>query len=330
MMAAALQTIMDQIRAGQHDEAREALNNAVVTDENRSELKFLQGYLLEVTHEREAALAVYGEVLEMDPEHTEAAFRAAVLCDMGGDSEAALNLYRRCAAEEPAHVNALINLAILHEDCGELAEAERCLEDVLNEYPNHPRARQLLKSVKSSYTMVFDEKTQQEREQRDAVLDMSISDFELSVRSRNCLRQMNIRTLGDLLKTTEAELLSYKNFGETSLNEIKAMLAQKGLWLGQALQPVEQPSLPELVRAVGPQVTEPPTGVTGTAQTSIANLELSVRSRKALQRLGVTTIGELAQHTEVDLMAIKNFGQTSLNEIKRARATYGLSLRKPG
>jgi DNA-directed RNA polymerase subunit alpha len=45
---------------------------------------------------------------------------------------------------------------------------------------------------------------------------------------------MNIKSLGDLLKTTEQELLAYKNFGETSLNEIKALLAQKGLRLGQA------------------------------------------------------------------------------------------------
>ena len=55
-----------------------------------------------------------------------------------------------------------------------------------------------------------------------------ITDFELSVRSRNCLKKMNIRSLGDLLKTTEQELLSYKNFGETSLNEIKALLDAKG------------------------------------------------------------------------------------------------------
>src|SRR5919107_6301781 len=72
-------------------------------------------------------------------------------------------------------------------------------------------------------------------DKRAQVLDIPITDFELSVRSRNCLKKMNIRSLGDLLKTTEQELLSYKNFGETSLNEIKALLAQKGLRLGQAV-----------------------------------------------------------------------------------------------
>src|SRR5438034_8316315 len=52
-------------------------------------------------------------------------------------------------------------------------------------------------------------------------LEIPVTDFELSVRSRNCLRKMNIRTLGDLTRTTEAALLASKNFGETSLSEIK-------------------------------------------------------------------------------------------------------------
>jgi DNA-directed RNA polymerase subunit alpha len=60
----------------------------------------------------------------------------------------------------------------------------------------------------------------------------------------------------------------------------------------------------------------------------VAELELSVRSRKCLQRLGVTAIGELIQRTESELMTIKNFGQTSLNEIKTQLAQIGLSLRK--
>jgi DNA-directed RNA polymerase subunit alpha len=320
-MVATLETIMDQIRAGQFSEAGEALDKAVENDESRAELLFLRGYLQEMMHERAAALQTYSDVLDMDPDHTEATFRAAILCDSGGDEHAAIELYEQCAEEEPAHVNALVNLAILYEDRGDLQSAERCLEDVQREFANHSRVKRLLKSVRSSYTMVFDERTQQEREQRDAVLDMPSADFELSVRSRNCLRQMEIRTLGDLLRTTESELLSYKNFGETSLNEIKAMLSQKGLRLGQSLQ------TPERLEVVQDPIAVPDTPATSNLQASLANLELSVRSRKALQRLGVMTIGELAQHSEAELLAIKNFGQTSLNEIKRALATYALSLR---
>ena len=62
---------------------------------------------------------------------------------------------------------------------------------------------------------------------------------------------------------------------------------------------------------------------------SIHELELSVRSRKCLQRLGINTLGELTARTEADLLATKNFGQTSLNEIKRRLSESGLTLRSP-
>ncbi len=317
-----LDTVAELIRAGQHEEGQQALNGLAETDENRVELMFLRGYLKEMTYDREGALATYEVVLEQDPDHTEAAFRAALLADQGGDEDTAIELYERVTAQAPANVNALINLAVLYEDRGELEMAEGCLESVLNEHPNHYRAGRFLRSVKSSYTMVYDEHTQKERERRSAILDMPISDFELSVRSRNCLRQMNIKTLGDLLRTTEAELLSYKNFGETSLNEIKAMLSQKNLKLGQELPPAEQPVFRMPVPAAGDTPVQ--------MSTPVAELELSVRSRKALQRLGISSVSELAIRSEAELMAIKNFGQTSLNEIKRQLAKFGLSLRQPG
>ncbi len=320
-MSTTLDTIADRIRAGRHDEARKALDGVRQTDENRSELMFLRGYLQELSYDREAAQATYQAVLEQDPDHTEAMFRAAVLCDQGGDDSAGMELYERCVTKEPAHVNALLNLAVLYEEGGELPNAEACLRDVLSEYPNHKRARFFLKSVESSYTMVYDEQTQREREQHSATLDVPISDFELSVRSRNCLRQMNIRTLGDLLRTTEADLLSYKNFGETSLTEIKALLTQKGMRIGQeALKAAEQSGL----------LTLPPISddAAGQADLPVSELKLSVRARKCLQRLGVTTMGELTMRTEAELMTTKNFGQTSLSEIKQQLAKYGLSLRE--
>ena len=62
----------------------------------------------------------------------------------------------------------------------------------------------------------------------------------------------------------------------------------------------------------------------------VSELELSVRSRKAVQRLGITTVGELSIRSEPELINIKNFGQTSLMEIKRQLAAHGLSLRQPG
>ena len=61
---------------------------------------------------------------------------------------------------------------------------------------------------------------------------------------------------------------------------------------------------------------------------SLAQVELSVRARKALQLLGIQTIGDLAARTEAELMGVKNFGQTSLDELKALLTQHGLSLRQ--
>jgi DNA-directed RNA polymerase subunit alpha len=55
---------------------------------------------------------------------------------------------------------------------------------------------------------------------------------------------------------------------------------------------------------------------------------MSIRARKALQLLNIVTLGDLASHTEAELMGVKNFGATSLQEVRERLAENGLSLRK--
>ncbi|HLT31841.1 MAG TPA: DNA-directed RNA polymerase subunit alpha [Myxococcaceae bacterium] len=64
----------------------------------------------------------------------------------------------------------------------------------------------------------------------------SVDELELSVRSANCLQQANIKTIGDLVQRTEAEMLKTKNFGRKSLKEIKEILSEMGLSLGMKLE----------------------------------------------------------------------------------------------
>jgi DNA-directed RNA polymerase subunit alpha len=72
-------------------------------------------------------------------------------------------------------------------------------------------------------------------------LDKSVEELELSVRSYNCLKNANIRTLRELVQKTEGEMLKTKNFGRKSLNEIKEILSAMGLGLGMRLdQPAGQ------------------------------------------------------------------------------------------
>jgi len=68
-------------------------------------------------------------------------------------------------------------------------------------------------------------------------LRLPVSELELSVRSSNCLREANIKSIADLVRKTEDEMLTFKNFGKKSLTEIKDLLAGMGLTLGMQIDP---------------------------------------------------------------------------------------------
>jgi DNA-directed RNA polymerase subunit alpha len=293
-------------------------------NDRAAEEYYRRGQEAENQGQHEKAVEFYERALNENSDHEGACFRLAVLYDRRAEDAKAIELYERICTSAPVHINALMNLAVLYEDNNHYDEAHRCLEAVLATNPNHERARLFMKDVESARSMFYDEDMDRRGDRRSAVLEIPLTDFELSVRSRNCLKKMNLRTLGDLLRTTEAELLSYKNFGETSLNEIKALLAQKGLRLGQAAEDPKgavgglRRTSPAVAGNVAPEILGK----------SVADLELSVRSRKALQRLNINSVGELASRTEAELLGCKNFGQTSLNEIKQQLGTFGLGLRK--
>lgn len=77
-----------------------------------------------------------------------------------------------------------------------------------------------------------EEKKESETADLEKKLDMSIDEVELSVRSTNCIKNANIKTIGDLVRRSENEMLKYRNFGKKSLNEIKKILTEMELSLG--------------------------------------------------------------------------------------------------
>lgn len=303
------------------------MNDTTVSsiNERAAEEYYRRGMDAEKEGNHAKAVEFYERALNENPDHESACFNLAVLYDRRAEDAKAIELYERICTSPPVHLNALMNLAVLYEDNNHYDEAHRCLDAILRTNPNHNRARLYMKDVESARSMYYDEDAERRGGQRNAVLEIPITDFELSVRSRNCLKKMNIKSLGDLLRTTEQELLSYKNFGETSLNEIKALLASKGLRLGQAAEEKAGGAPGSLARRASVVTGNvPPELMTK----SVADLELSVRSRKALQRLNINSLAELASRTEDELLGCKNFGHTSLNEIKQQLASFGLSLRK--
>ena len=133
---------------------------------------------------------------------------------------------------------------------------------------------------------------------------------------------MGIRTLGDLVTKTENELLSYKNFGETSLMEIQEILRAKGLRLGMDFDQAWAPS----TSAPAPGIELVEGNPDDPKNRPIAELDLSVRARRIIEMFKIRTIGDLCRKTEAELMSCPNFGQTSLNEIRTKLDDLGLSL----
>ncbi|MHC5053802.1 MAG: DNA-directed RNA polymerase subunit alpha C-terminal domain-containing protein [Planctomycetota bacterium] len=169
----------------------------------------------------------------------------------------------------------------------------------------------------------YDELERKEQEKLDQILRTPVADFELSVRSRNVLARMNIRALGDLVQKTETEMLAFRNFGETSLHEIKHLLTSKGLKLGMRRDEVERRHKRERLALV---MSDRDSRV---LSTSVSELNLSVRARRCMARLNIQTVGDLVTRTVEELLEVKNFGHTSMSEVRSKLSEMGLSFRQP-
>ena len=263
---------------------------------------------------------LYERAVEAEDNHPGALFGLALENDRRGNDEKAIELYQRAAAVFPAHVGALLNLGLLYEDHDQYERAARCYDRILESYPTHDRALLYRADACASMDEHYDHDREKQRQQIAGVMSIPIAQFELSVRSRNCLQKMGILTLGDLSKVSEGELLGSKNFGETSLVEIREMMANKGLSIGQFAHEKEVETDVVDTSNLSPDKL-------ALLDRPMSDLNLSVRARKCMTRLGLTTIGELVRKSMDDLLECKNFGVTSLTEVREKLDQAGLKLR---
>ncbi len=312
--------VFAELRLANFEEAGSILDRAEERFGKNVETRFLRGFHQELIGEYEEARDAYEKVLAERPLHPHALFRLARWHQTWGEEETAIELYEKIKDAKPTYANALLNLGNLYEDYQKYDLAIECYREVLQSIPNHGRAVMFLYDAQASKTMFYDEEGERRADRQSAILKIPVTDFELSVRSRNCLNKMNVRTLGDLIQMSEQDLLAHKNFGETSLMEVKQMLAQKGLRLGQGKMEGGGglPATPAPAAEVSEEILSE----------HIDALNLSVRSRKCMERLGIETIGALVSRTEPELLSAKNFGQTSLNEIKARLEERGLRLKE--
>ena len=303
--------------AGDLQDALKLIQKLSKAHGKEASLHYQWAHCLDNLGEREDALNHYNRALKINPTHTNTLFRLAYNSDLAGDDEKAIEYYEKCIEQVPTYINAVMNLGILYEDHENYEKAISCFEAVLRANPNQDRARLFLKGARACRNMYYDEDKAKKRGEETEVLNIPISDFELSVRSKNCLERMNIKTLADLTQVTESDLLSYKNFGETSLNEIKHILNQKGLHLGQALE--ERKQIDKLVNIDASIDNE-------SLSKPISELTLSTRCKNALEKMEIKTIGDLVSKTEDELLRRRGFKQAYIDEIKVQLEKHGFQL----
>ncbi len=306
---------------GHVHEAMKLLDNIFGPVEQTAEYLYQRGATVAaVGGNLSETIALYQRAILVDPKHPGALFGLALENDRLGNDDEAFDLYKRAASTFPAHVGTLVNLGILYEDRNDFARAQACYKRVLDTFPDHPRAKLFAKDAAAGGNLLYDEDAQKRNERLSQLLNIPVTDFELSVRSRNCLQKMGIRTLGDLTRTSEQQLLTSKNFGETSLVEIREMLSSRGLSLGQFAHEKREVDPPLDTSSLSPDQQ-------ALLDRPISELNLSVRARKCMVRLQLTTIGELIRKTGDDLLECKNFGVTSLNEVREKLTNMNLKLR---
>ncbi len=196
--------------------------------------------------------------------------RGYVSADKNFDEDLALGYIPIDSVHSPVRK---VNFAVEAARLGQMTDYDKLTLEVWTNGAVSPQdsigyAAKLLKDHMSIF-INFEEVPEQTEEvsergldKMNEILNRSVEELELSVRSYNCLKNANIQTIGELVQKTEAEMLRTKNFGRKSLNEIKEILANMGLSLGMRIDahgrlvaPPQQPagSIPDY----GPEEDNP-------------------------------------------------------------------------
>jgi DNA-directed RNA polymerase subunit alpha len=288
---------------------------------HNAEYYYQEGGIAESEGDTARAARSYERAVELEPRHSAALFRLGFLNDLQGNDSEAIGYYERCLKYPPIGKGALYNLGVLYEDNDQYDKAAECYRRLNKADPTDERAKLFVKDAEASLSMYYSPEDEQQNVAFRQVMEIPITDFELSVRSRNCLKRMNIRTLGDLTRVTESQLLASKNFGETSLEEIRAIMNAKQLRIGQSLEQGQQYEF-----RYRPQQNLSPEEQAALNK-PVSDLNLSVRARKCMNRLNISTLGELVKRTADELLEAKNFGMTSLTEVREKLTQLNLKLR---
>lgn len=307
--------------AGQPSESQRELDNVQGDTQHTAEYAYQYGATCAAMgDDPDQMLRWYERAHEQDRNHPGALFGLALECERHGDDEQALEYYQRLACLIPTHVGALINLGVLYEDRENYEDAVKCFRRVLEADPTNVRAKMFFDDAAAAVNRgsQSDRASSARSGRSKTVYDKSVFDYELSTRARNALKALDINTVGDLCSRTPRDLLAAKNFGDSSLDEVRKILDDEGLQFGSLLHESGEPA---------ESVEMSDSADDGLLSLSIEELNLNVRAKKCLSRKDIRTIGELVKTSAEELLNSKNFGVTSLNEIRKRLAEKNLKLK---
>ena len=139
-----------------------------------------------------------------------------------------------------------VNFAVEETRVGQITDFDRLIVEITTNGAMSPEEALLYASnilqrhldIFVNYGELPVEEEEEEEEDKEflELINKPITELELSVRSANCLEAANIKTIGDLVQKTEAQMLKYKNFGKKSLSEIQNILTGMNIHLGMNVQ----------------------------------------------------------------------------------------------
>jgi DNA-directed RNA polymerase subunit alpha len=223
MMSEGMRTVRLKV-----DSAGEVLSGQIETD---SEIEVL---------DRNMHIATIGEGGKLSIEMRIKSGRGYVGADRNNDEDLAVGYIPIDSVHSPVRK---VNYSVEAARLGQMTDYDKLTIEVWTNGAISPadaigQASKLLKDHMAIFINfeelpeTTEEPAERAMSQMNEVLNRSVEELELSVRSYNCLKNANIQSIGDLVQKTEAEMLRTKNFGRKSLNEIKEILGSLGLSFG--------------------------------------------------------------------------------------------------
>ncbi len=269
-------------------------------------VKFIRARLLEYEGKIDEAVSIYEELEKQEELKVEALHRLFYLANIFLPPEQ-IEKYEKKINELPKScASTIINLAMYYDMNNRLKEAEKCIE-VISGY-HTDRLNYLIDEIKGSNIILFEEDVERQKKYTQKLLEIPIHATGLSIRSRNILTQKKIKTIGDLVKYTEADIQSIASLGEAGVKEIKDLLASLNLHFAEDTH-VE---------------TDEEKKYLALLNQSISNVYWRPQTRSILDRNNIKTWGDLVNLKEEEISKWQGISIPILNEIKQKLLQQGL------